>query len=131
MTTKLHLRVNAHGLPLQLELSAGEAHDAPLAAHLLKNLPKGASVLADRGYDANWIRQMIYEQNCTPVILPKSNRCDFIYYSKRQYKKRNLVERCFNKLKQFRHVRNTLRPTRLSISGLRKTRCRAIVAQVL
>ena len=47
---------------------------------------------------------MIYEQNCTPVIPPKSNKCDFVYYSKRQYKKRNLVERCFNKLKQFRHV---------------------------
>ena len=103
MTTKLHLRVNGQGLPLQLELSAGEAHDAPMAASLLKDLPAGTNLLADRGYDANWIRELIYQQKCTPVIPPKSNRCDFIYYSKRQYKKRNLVERCFNKLKQFRH----------------------------
>ena len=86
MTTKLHLRVNGHGLPLQLELSTGEAHDAPMAANLLKNLPTGTSLLADRGSDANWIRELIYQQNCTPVIPPKSNRCDFIYYSKRQYK---------------------------------------------
>ena len=98
------MRVNGHGLPLQLELSAGEAHDAPMAEVLLQNLPEGASLLADRGYDADWIRALIHKQGCTPVIPPKSNRCDFIYYSKRQYKKRNLVERCFNKLKQFRQV---------------------------
>ena len=104
MTTKLHLRVNGHGLPLQLELSAGEAHDAPLAASLLKNLPEGTSLLADRGYDADWIRALIYLHKSKPVIPPKSNRRDFIYYSKKQYKKRNLVERCFNKLKQFRHI---------------------------
>ena len=117
LTTKLHLRVNGQGLPLQLELSAGEAHDAPMAACLLKDLPEGTSLLADRGYDANWIRELIYQQRCTPVIPPKSNRCDFIYYNKQQYKKRNLVERCFNKLKQFRHVA-TPQPIWLSQSSL-------------
>lgn len=75
-----------------------------MAASLLRDLPAVTSVLADRGYDANWIRELIYQQNSTPVIPPKSKRRDFIYYSKRQYKKRNLVERRFNKLKQFRHV---------------------------
>ena len=38
------------------------------------DLPKGTSLLADRGYDADWIREMIEDQNCTPVIPPKSNR---------------------------------------------------------
>jgi transposase len=104
LTTRLHLRVNGHGLPLQLELSAGEAHDAPLAASLLKDLPEGTSLLADRGYDADWIRELICQRKSKPVIPPKSNRRDFIYYNKKQYIKRNLVERCFNKLKQFRHV---------------------------
>ena len=75
-----------------------------MAAELLKDLPEGAHLLADRGYDADWIRALIYEHGSTPVIPPKSNRSAFIYYSKRQYKKRNLVERCFNKLKQFRQV---------------------------
>jgi transposase len=32
------------------------------------------------------------------------NRYDGITYSKTKYKKRNLIERCFNKLKQFRHI---------------------------
>jgi len=74
--------VNGHGLPLQLELSAGEAHDAPVAASLFKDLPEGTSLLADRGYDADWIRELIYQHKSKPVIPPKSNRRDFIYYSK-------------------------------------------------
>jgi len=47
---------------------------------------------------------LIEDQNCTPHIPPKSNRYDGITYSKAKYKKRNLSERCFNKLKQFRHI---------------------------
>ena len=104
MTTKLHLRVNENGLPLQLELSPGQAHDAPMAELLLQDLPKGTSILADRGYDADWIRAKIKDQDCIAVIPPKSNRRDEIPFSKHKYKKRNLVERCINKLKQFRHI---------------------------
>ena len=39
-----------------------------------------------------------------PAFPPKTNRTDAIPYSRRTYKKRNLIERFFNKLKQFRHV---------------------------
>ena len=75
-----------------------------MAELLLQDLPKGTSLLADRGYDADWIREMIEDQDCTPVIPPKSNRIDDIPNSKRKYKRRNLIERCVNKLKQFRHI---------------------------
>ena len=75
-----------------------------MAELLLQHLPKGTSLLADRGYDADWIRELIEDQDCTPVIPPKSNRIDDIPFSKRNYKKRNLVERFINKHKQFRHI---------------------------
>ncbi len=104
MTSKLHLRVNAHGLPLQIELSPGQMHDVPMAELLLQDLPAGTNLLADRGYDADWIRELIEDQNCIPVIPPKSNRVGEIAFSRRKYRKRNLVERCINKLKQFRHI---------------------------
>ena len=81
LTTKLHLRVNEHGLPLQLELSAGQVHDAPMAELLLRDLPEGTSIVADKGYDADWIRDMIEDQDCTPVIPPKSNRTEQIPFS--------------------------------------------------
>ena len=65
-------------------------NDQPMAMLLLNELPAGADVIADKGYDDDWMRELIEDQNCT--------------YSKRKYKKRNLIERCFNKLKQFRHI---------------------------
>ena len=104
MTTKLHVRVVGNGLPVQLELSPGQANDAPMAELLLNDLPRGAVVLADRAYDADWIREVIDDQECKACIPPKVNRTDPAPYSKRTYKKRNLIERCIGKLKQFRHV---------------------------
>jgi transposase len=57
-------------LPLQIEISPGQMNDAPMAEALLHDLPAGTSVLADRSYDADWIRNMIEDQDCTPVIPP-------------------------------------------------------------
>ena len=98
----MHLRVVGNGLPVQIELSAGEVNDAPMAELLLADLPAGAHVLADKGYDADWIRDLIEDQDCTPHIPPRRHRYDGITYSKKRYKQRNLIERCFNKLKHFR-----------------------------
>ena len=100
----MHARVVGNGLPVQVALSVGQAHDAPMAELLLDNLPKGGTVLADKAYDADWVRDMIEDQDCRACIPPKSNRLDDIPYSKRLYKKRNLIERFFNKIKQFRRI---------------------------
>ena len=78
MTTKLHARVIGNGLPVQLELSPGQANDAPMAELLLNDLPKGAVVLADRAYDADWIRDIIEDQDCKACIPPKVNRAEDI-----------------------------------------------------
>ena len=100
----MHLRVIGNGLPVQIELSPGQMHDAPMAELCSTICSQAADVLADKGYDADWIRELIEDQDCTPHIPPRSNRYDGITYSKTKYKKRNLIERCFNKLKQFPHI---------------------------
>ena len=100
----MHLRIIGNGLPVQIELSPGQMHDAPMAELLLNDLPRDAHVLADRSYYANWIRELIEDQGCKAQIPSKSNRNEDLGYSKQYYKKRNLLERCFNKLKQFRHI---------------------------
>jgi len=56
LTSKIHAVVDSNGLPVRLALTAGEAHDNRLAAKLLSRLKSGAMLLADRGYDADWIR---------------------------------------------------------------------------
>lgn len=104
-----------NGLPVQIELSPGQMNDQPMAELLLNELPPGADVIADKGYDADWIRDLIEDQNCTAHIPPKSNCYDGITYSKAKYKKRNLIERCFNKLKTVQAHRDSIRSQRLEL----------------
>ena len=62
------------------------------------------AVIADKGYDADHLREAVLERGADPVIPSKSNRRAPLPYDKALYKERNLVERFFNKLKQFRRV---------------------------
>jgi transposase len=61
LTSKIHAVVDRNGLPVWLALTAGEAHD--LAFKLLSHLKSGTMLLADRGYDANWIRALAAERD--------------------------------------------------------------------
>jgi transposase len=60
--------------------------------------------LADRGYDAGWIRELARQQGAWANIPPKRNRKDPICFSPYLYRARNLIERFFNKIKQCRRV---------------------------
>ncbi len=104
LTTKLHAVVDANGLPVRLGLTCGQAHDNRLCAALLQRLPQNARLLADRGYDADWIRAFVAEGGAWANIPPKSNRKAPICFSPYLYRDRNLVERIFNKIKQCRRV---------------------------
>jgi transposase len=104
LTTKIHACVDTNGLPVRLELTTGEAHDNRLVSGLLSDLKSGAMLLADRGYDADWIRALVSERGAWANIPPKRNRKDPICFSPYLYRARNLVERFFNRIKQCRRV---------------------------
>ena len=61
-------------------------------------------LLADRGYDADWIRTLAAERGAWANIPPRRNRNDPICFSPHLYRARNLVERFFNKIKHCRRV---------------------------
>lgn len=103
-TSKVHAVVDANGLPVRLGLSPGEAHDNRLCPLLLAGLLPKTMVLADRGYDADWIRALVNEQGAWANIPPKRNRRDPICFNPYLYRSRNLVERFFNKIKQCRRI---------------------------
>ena len=60
--------------------------------------------LADRGYDADAIRQEIAAAGVEAVIPARSNRRNPVPHKREKYRWRNLVERLFNKLKNWRRV---------------------------
>jgi transposase len=96
-STKIHAACDALGNTIWFILTGGEASDCAQALALLDGL-KGSAVLADKGYDAA-------EAMGAEVVIPsKSNRKKSRDFNKKLYKKRNLVELLFNKIKHFRRV---------------------------
>ena len=61
-------------------------------------------LIADKGYDATYIIEKVKELGMKPLITPRSNRKNQRKYDKELYKKRNLIERMFNKMKHFRRL---------------------------
>ena len=57
------------GRAVRLALTTGEAHDNRLAAKLLSRLKPGSMLLADRGYDADWIRTLVRQHGAWANIL--------------------------------------------------------------
>ena len=67
-------------------------------------LPADGFVLADKAYDAEWIRAMIEAQDAVPIIPDRRAAKTPHAFSRDLYRLRNRVERFFNKLKQFRRI---------------------------
>ena len=62
------------------------------------------ALLADKGYDADAIRDTLAHADVEAVIPAKSNRRTPIPHDREKYGWRNLIERLFNKLKNWRRI---------------------------
>jgi transposase len=86
-------------------LTPGQAHDVQGFAPLFRMITdRIEAFLADRGYDADAIREEIEAAGAEAVIPAKVNRRDPVPHDRAKYKWRNLIERLFNKLKNWRRV---------------------------
>ena len=84
-------------------LTGGQAGDAPQAIPLLNGI-KSTHVIADKGYDTDGVLGFVRGQGAVPVIPPRSIRKVQREYDRELYKERNLIERAFNRLKQWRRI---------------------------
>lgn len=87
----------------RFHLTGGEVGDCPQALPLLLDLKPG-SLSADKAYDSDAILEHLATNGIEAVIPPKSNRLIQRSYDKHLYKNRNLVERFFCRIKQFRRI---------------------------
>ena len=65
-------------------------------------------VIGDKGYDSDEFVKAIEAGGATAVIPPRENRTKQREYDKDLYKDRNLVERFWSRMKQFRRVATSL-----------------------
>jgi len=102
-STKIHCKIDALGYPLKIILSGGEAADISYAKKLINN-EHCVYLLGDRGYDADDFRSTLKARNITAVIPGRSNRRKQIIYDKHLYFERNMIERFFCRMKNFRRL---------------------------
>ena len=124
MTSKIHHLVDGAGRPLVVLISAGQSHDGPVFTHLLAHLrveptsggrtrTRPRRVRGDKAYSSRAIRGELRRRGIVAVIPEPS---DQIAHRKRRgarggrppafdaedYKGRNVIERGFNVVKQWR-----------------------------
>ena len=104
-TSKIHLAVDAYGLPIVFHITGGEIHDCTAAPALIEELLAADTIIADKGYDSERIREQIKEHKIESVIPRKRNsKIGNDGLDWQLYKYRHLVENAFARLKQFRGV---------------------------
>ncbi|MFF1542336.1 IS5 family transposase [Streptomyces sp. NPDC058291] len=125
LTTKIHLAADARCRPFAFVLTAGQAGDAPAFTDVMARLrvPRRRGrprtrpdvVLADKAYSSRAIRDHLRRRGIRAVIpVPADQRGHRLRrgsrggrppaFDRETYKQRNTVERCINRLKQWRGI---------------------------
>ena len=112
LNTKIHLAVDANGMPVRVLITEGTRADCKEAVHLIE----GISAAVSAGME--------------PVIPPKRNRKEQRDYDKYLYKLRHLVENCFLTLKRWRGIATRYAKTSDAFIAAVHVRCIAIWAAI-
>jgi len=96
--------VDQDGLPVRLLITAGQASDKTAVPDLLAGLPAASALVADRGYDSRAILDLVARTGGQAHIPTQSRVRVQRSVEPALYRRRNLVERFFCKLKHFRRV---------------------------
>ena len=95
---------DAKGRPRVLLLSPGNAHDVVMAPALVAAAGPISKLIADKAYDTNSLRALLSERAIEPVIPSIRRRKPLLPYDTRTCRERNLIERMFCRLKDFRRI---------------------------
>lgn len=114
--TKIHVAVDGLGKPTKILLTPGQDHDVTQAPELIQD-SEADKVIADKAYDSDALVAQIEAQGAVPVIPPRENRNEARDYDREDYKKRNIVERFINVLKQSRRVATRYEKTARNFLG--------------
>lgn len=85
-------------------LTAGQVHDIHGGRALLASVPPMRKLIADKAYDANDLRDFLTGQGTEPIISPNPRRLVPPMFDRVAYRARNLIERAFCRLKDWRAI---------------------------
>ncbi|PIR38567.1 MAG: IS5/IS1182 family transposase [Alphaproteobacteria bacterium CG11_big_fil_rev_8_21_14_0_20_39_49] len=129
LNTKLHLAVDAFGMPVRIIITQGTTADCTQARRLIDGI-NAEYLFADKAYDTNEILEIAEKHGIKPVIPPKSNRKIQREYDEELYKLRHLVENAFLHLKRWRGIATRYAKNSASFLAAVQIRCIALWAQI-
>jgi transposase len=88
---KLHLAVDAHGLPVRVVITQDGTADCTQAIELMAGI-RAKHLLADRGYDNDALIKQAKAQSIKVVIPPRKNRKRQRTYNSALYRWRHLLK---------------------------------------
>lgn len=115
----MHLVTDSRGLPLAVELTAGEAQECKHFDHVLDaiRIPRGVgrprqrprAVAGDKGYSYTHVRQWLRTKGIRAVIPERKDQLRRhkgrpLRFSRDEYRKRNVIERAVGWLKERRRI---------------------------
>ena len=103
-TTKIHAIGDSKGRLFRFLLTPGHWADVTAAYDLAEQLPAQGCLIGDTAYDALKLRQDLAFRGIATVIPTHPTRKHQWPIDLDTYKQRNLVERMFNRLKDFRRI---------------------------
>lgn len=87
----------------RFRLTAGHRHDMVAVWELMDEAPLDATALiADKAYNSRELRSWLADHGLTPVIPKRGTDSQRPSENRALYRERNLIERAFNKLKDYR-----------------------------
>ena len=89
---------------MAFEITPGQLGDARVALALVAAAPASARLAADTAYDSNGLRRFLIARGTEPVIPNNPTRKHLHPFDREAYKRRNVVERMFCRLKDFRRI---------------------------
>lgn len=115
-TSKIHCLTDDRGRPVAIVLTPGNVADIKMAIPLLKVARPAKRLLADKAYDADSLRQWLGKAKIKAVIPSSAARKIPYPLDRKAYRRRNVIERLFCKLKNWRRI--ATRYDRLAVNYL-------------
>jgi transposase len=108
--------VSGLGLPVKVVLTPGQSADVSQADALITGVPAEV-VIADKGYDSQAVVERIEGQGAEAVIPSRKNNKEQRVYDRERYKDRNLAERFWRRVKEYRRVATRYEKTARNFLG--------------
>lgn len=92
------------GRPVAFALTPGNVADISMAIPLLEASAPSRRLIADKAYDADRLRRWLEERRIKAVIPSTASRNTPYPLDRRAYRRRNVIERFFCRLKNWRRI---------------------------